>query len=178
MAQPNTDTPLIGSVFERKPGPSASFRPRTTDSTKTGFPSAKHRTQSAFARARNVEKTGGQERPQQPPSVVSLLPRRPFDEPSSLDDWRRQIEEENICKVESMSPEELEQERKEILGRFGPNLGDILKKAKAAREAKEEQNTVRPTQIITTALSSPEPSKIHAPSPHKTPRKSMYELNF
>ena len=91
------------------------------------------------------------------------------------DDWRHQAEEENTRKVESMSPEELEQEQKEILERFGPNIADVLKKARAAREKKnevEDRASRNPAEIITKALNSPESSKIHVPSPSSTPRKS------
>ena len=175
MAQSNPDVPLIGSVFERKPGSSSSFRPRASDSTRTGFPSVKHRSQSAFARARNVEQSGGQDRPQQPPRVTALPPRRPVGEEPLADDWRHQAEEENTRKVESMSPEELEQEQKEILERFGPNIADVLKKARAAREKKnkaEDRASRNPAEIITEALNSPESSKIYVPSPSSTPRKS------
>ncbi|KAK7689958.1 hypothetical protein QCA50_006598 [Cerrena zonata] len=172
MAQSKFNTPLIGSVFERKPGTPSTFRPKTSDSEKTGFPSAKHRSKSAFARARNVEKLGGQERPREPPSITAIPPKQSSDDQSPADDWRHQVEEENMRRVENMSPEELEQERKEILDRFGSNLGDILKKARAARETKEVGDSSRkPIEVITT-LGSSEHGKIHQPSPLKTPRKS------
>ncbi|KZT69607.1 hypothetical protein DAEQUDRAFT_765434 [Daedalea quercina L-15889] len=54
-------------------------------------------------------------------------------------DWRGQVEEENRRRVETMTEEEREQERRDVLERFGPDVGDILRKARAARERKERK---------------------------------------
>ncbi len=135
---------LIGSIVERKPGPSSSSRIPHPPS-KAGFPPVQHRSKSAFARAKDDQKRiGGVERLPQPPRVLPVS--RPKREVLSLDDeehqpdelggdWRQQVAEENRRRVQNMSEAEREEERREVLERFGPGIGDILRKAKAAREA-------------------------------------------
>lgn len=49
------------------------------------------------------------------------------------------MEEQNRRRVEAMTEEEREAERREILERFGPNVGEILRKARAARDAAQAQ---------------------------------------
>ena len=134
---------LIGSIVERRPGPSSSSRVPQPP-TKTGFPPVQHRSKSAFARARDDQKrSSGTERLPHPPRV---FPASPTPKVIQVDDerpqtselngsWRRQVEEENERRVENMSEAEREEERREILERFGPGIGDVLRKARAAREA-------------------------------------------
>jgi RNA polymerase II-associated protein 1 len=60
------------------------------------------------------------------------------------------MEEENQRKVEAMTEEERETERKEILERFGPNIAEVLRKARAAREsAQAESHSIpeRPSRL-------------------------------
>ena len=133
---------LVGSVFERKPvlTPSA---PRKNASG--GFPSVQHRSKSAFQRAREDKKRAGAlERPRNTPSIASVSSFKDDDSnnnPSgqiiaeATEDWRKQMEEENQRKVEEMTKEEREAERREILERFGSNVREILRRARAAREA-------------------------------------------
>ena len=52
--------------------------------------------------------------------------------------WRTQVEEENQKRVEAMTEEEREQERREILEKFGPDVGEILRKARKARLRREK----------------------------------------
>jgi len=49
------------------------------------------------------------------------------------------MSEENERRVAAMTEEEREQERREIREKFGKNIGDVLKKARMAREADEKQ---------------------------------------
>ncbi|KAH9922952.1 uncharacterized protein B0H18DRAFT_1016327 [Fomitopsis serialis] len=138
-------SPLIGSIFERKPQskPNApTFK--ASLSGKTGFPSVQHRSKSAFARAREEQKKGEPSKPQyvpvvQPTMKVEIPKPRVAAKPASGEsgDWRRQIEEENRRRVDTMTDEEREQERREILEKFGPDVGEILRKAREARERKE-----------------------------------------
>ena len=137
---------LVGSVLERTPGStSSSFR---SPAPKAGFPPVEHRTKSAFARSRDLSKTSSPngERPSHPPPVVTSeclrLPTAavvvppPPPPPSTSDDpgWREDVGRENERIVASMSPEEREVERREVLERFGPGVGAILQKAKRNRE--------------------------------------------
>ncbi|TFK90974.1 hypothetical protein K466DRAFT_516113, partial [Polyporus arcularius HHB13444] len=125
---------LVGSILERKPiaRPTAPSAP----TTRTGFPAVKHRSQSAFARARG---SGLQKREQQVPVVQSSSTPRPKDvfQSDATDDWRAQVEEENRRRVEAMTEDEREEERAEVLEKFGPGIADVLRKARAAREAKQ-----------------------------------------
>ncbi|KAJ7223197.1 hypothetical protein GGX14DRAFT_657639 [Mycena pura] len=127
---------IIGSVVERAPTskPSSSFTPGPSN---TGFPQAAHRSKkSAFARAReSSNRTLRDDVPFVVPSKPTPLP--PLSQGNG-DDWRTQISRENELRVSAMSDEEREQERREILERFGPGIKDILKKA---REAKERNAT-------------------------------------
>ena len=139
-------TSLIGSIVERKPTPSKPFSsPGGPESRKTGFPPVQHRSKSAFARAReDQQKSSGSERPRTVPKVVPSQPAKRERSPSDGEDgasqgsgeeWRKQVEEENKRKVEGMTSEEIEQEKREILERFGPGIEDVLRKARAARES-------------------------------------------
>ncbi|EGN97918.1 hypothetical protein SERLA73DRAFT_91073 [Serpula lacrymans var. lacrymans S7.3] len=51
---------------------------------------------------------------------------------------RRQISEENERRMASMTEEEIDQERKDIVERFGNGVGDLLKKVKEARERRPQ----------------------------------------
>lgn len=136
---------MVGSIVERKQS-SPSTPPTPKGNGKTGFPSVQHRSKSAFSRSRdNQKKSSSLGRPTHAPLVAPSthsVETDDGDEPSSgkaiaeaTEDWRKQMEEENRRKVESMSAEEVEAEKKEILERFGPDIAEILKKARAAREA-------------------------------------------
>ena len=136
--------PLIGSVFERQPGPSAPAPPVSQPiGSKTGFPTAEHRSKSVFARNREAR--------QQPaalpsrdsvPPVVQQASRteelRPEEEPNT-GDWRVRMSEENERRVAAMTEEEREQERREIEEKFGKNVGEVLRRARMARESHEKQ---------------------------------------
>jgi RNA polymerase II-associated protein 1 len=146
---------LVGSVQERRPLSSASsnFKPTIYN---TGFPAVQHRSKSAFARSREDQtKAFRAERNSEPPLAVSGGIQKFDDEKSTMDsnlgkrlrssdegdDWRRRVSEENERKIESMTEEERELEQKEILERFGANVGDILRKAREAREMKGFQGS-------------------------------------
>lgn len=131
---------LIGSVLERHPsGPALPPKPVTSSSH--GFPVVQHRSKSAFARSREEARKSTQtskiSRPQAPPTVVpsqSTAADGAEVEKSTTDDWRQQISKENEIRVASMTDEEREAEKREILERFGADIGDVLKRARLARE--------------------------------------------
>ncbi|EPT00236.1 hypothetical protein FOMPIDRAFT_99957 [Fomitopsis schrenkii] len=134
-------SPLVGSIFERKPNSKPSAPTFRADvSGKTGFPFVQHRSKSAFARAREEQKKGEPSRLQNVPVVypamkLEIPAPKVVAQPSSGEsgDWRQQIEEENQRRVEAMTEEEREQERREILEKFGPDVSEILRKAREAR---------------------------------------------
>ena len=130
---------LVGSVLERIPGSTSSSS--RSPAPKAGFPPVEHRTKSAFSRSRDLSKTSSPngERPSHPPPIVTserlrlptvVPPPSTSDEP----EWREDVGRENEKIVASMSPEEREVERREVLERFGPGVGAILQKAKRNRE--------------------------------------------
>lgn len=154
---------LIGSVFERNPlagspsSPGAHQNPPSKQKndlgvSETGFPTAQHRSQSAFARRKKPGEFGApSSRLSAPPAVVtatssSSLPlkstplhvSKPAPRPQGGNDFeaemRRQIDEENTKRVEAMTEEEREEARREIIDRFGEGIGDLLKKMRQARE--------------------------------------------
>jgi hypothetical protein len=148
-----SDRPLIGSVFERKTSAfSAPNHSKLSGSSHTGFPVVQHRSKSAFARGRDELKRNGSVGPTRTKDipVVQLVNNgggriggqspKPIVDPDAM---RRQISEENEMKVERMTEEERDQERREIIEQFGVGIGDLLKKAREARErrlAPEERN--------------------------------------
>ncbi|KAJ7058840.1 hypothetical protein C8F01DRAFT_1255246 [Mycena amicta] len=145
---------LVGAVFERSSTskPSSSFAPAPS---KTGFPQATHRSKkSAFARARESVN---------PPRdhVPLVAPSRPNPPQEDTTDWRAQISKENELRVDAMTDEEREQQRQEILERFGPGITDILRKA---REAREQNATAGPSS----PRADPPPSALVSPSPAGT----------
>ncbi|OJT04362.1 RNA polymerase II-associated protein 1 [Trametes pubescens] len=163
---------LIGSILERKPAAKPSSPSQAT--TKTGFPAVQHRSQSAFARARRDGSKPGTERLRDVPIVQSSgvrssvppLPHKPSSGSSKADDWRSQMEEDNRRQVASMTEEERDQERAEILGKFGSNVVDVLRKARAAREGKlvaggsetpEVGSLIRPSSPQSTSAGSTRP---------------------
>jgi len=156
-----SDRPLIGSVYERKTSAFSEVnRPKPSGSSRTGFPVVQHRSKSAFARGRDEFKrsgSGGPNRTKDIPVVRSvndtggrtggLTPRPVID----TDDLRRQISEENEKKLEAMTEEERNQERREIIEHFGVGIGDLLQKARETRErrlAREEGNDASMTDAI------------------------------
>ncbi|KAJ7919333.1 hypothetical protein B0H13DRAFT_1708973 [Mycena leptocephala] len=135
--------PLVGAVFERAPAsaPSTPFTP----ASKTGFPQALHRSKkSAFARAREAQATTANSDRRDRDYVPVVVPsKRPIDVPplrndepevkEDREDWRAQMSRENELRVSAMTDEEREEERREILEKFGPGIGDLLKKVREAR---------------------------------------------
>ena len=129
--------PLVGSVFERKPGFSmvSPSSPKSNESD-TGFPKALHRSKSLFARNRGTQQQSVIPSHAAVPPVVQRAPRTQEQEELDADDWRLQMSEENERRVAAMTEEEREEERRQIREKFGKNIGDILRKARMAREEK------------------------------------------
>ncbi|KIY44070.1 hypothetical protein FISHEDRAFT_67762 [Fistulina hepatica ATCC 64428] len=137
--------PLIGNVFERKTTAQRFQQPPPASAARTGFPSAQHRTKSAFARARNARnKASLNSRAVEPPEISNVAKDQRQDnldisassEGRSI--WQRQIGRENESRVASMSEEEREQERQELVERFGADLLQKVMLARQKRDAKPE----------------------------------------
>ena len=122
---------IVGSVVERKPTSSFST-PKAAVTGKTGFPTVQHRSKSAFARNRD-DLRRSVSRPKDVPTVLPTNDHPPSTEPA---DWRQQISKENEERVADMTEEQREEEVRQILERFGTSVGDVLKRARLARETK------------------------------------------
>ena len=120
---------IVGSVVERKPTSSFST-PKAAVSGKSGFPSVQHRSKSAFARNRDDLRRSVSK----PKDVPIVLPTNVHPAPTESADWRQQISHENEERVADMTEEQREEEIRQILERFGTSVGDILKRARLARE--------------------------------------------
>ena len=153
-----SDRPIVGSVFERKTSAfSAVKHPTLSGSSRTGFPTVQHRSKSAFAHGRDELKrnastgiTRAKNIPVvQPVSNGSGRNGGPFRKHTiDPDDLRRQISEENEKMVEGMTKEERDQERREIIEQFGMDVGDILQRARAAREKASAADKTDTIQMI------------------------------
>ena len=119
---------IVGSVVERRPTSSFSA-PKASVTGKTGFPTVQHRSKSAFARNRDDLRRSVS----RPKDVPIVLPTNVHSEPA---DWRQQISKENEERVADMTEEQREEEIQQILERFGSSVGDVLKRARLARETK------------------------------------------
>lgn len=170
---------LVGSVFERKSSSNSSGSNVFKRPTGTGFPSAQHRSKSAFARAREQrqqQQTNATEQPQSrsviPPvisgqkaqSKTSAAPSveiRPSlvassDNDNESPDWRAQMSAENEARVANMTEEEREEERKQIFEQFGPGIADILRRARERleRTAGDPEEPSHGQNLITRVLKS------------------------
>ncbi|KAH9060201.1 hypothetical protein EDB87DRAFT_1562157 [Lactarius vividus] len=158
---------LVGSVFERQPRSSAAPpTPKSVGSNK-GFPMAQHRSESVFARSRKAQQQSSLQllRTTEPP-VVQLAPIIQKDTPSEGsedNDWRAQISEENERRVAAMTEHEREEERREIEERFGKNIGEVLQRARRAREASPGQTKPATSLESDLARGLPDDSAIAQP---------------
>jgi hypothetical protein len=152
-----SDRPIVGSVFERKiPAFSATNQPKLSGSSQTGFPVVQHRSKSAFARGRDESKRNGSIGPDRTKDIPIVQATnnagrragRLTPKPVIETDLRRQISEENEKKVEGMSKEERDQERRDIIEHFGVGISDLLQKAREARERRltQEGNDANKTE--------------------------------
>lgn len=153
----------IGSVVERTT-PRTPFVPssRFTGTTRTGFPTAQHRSKSAFARARDEANLKGNDAGSRRPGVSSVVSKQPQTRlsvtsetpivdpkpiPTSTDALLRQIHEENAHKIAHMSEGEIKQEKHAILEQLGEGTGQLLRRVQEARrrkEAKEREAQAQP----------------------------------
>ncbi|KAK1226590.1 hypothetical protein PQX77_010430 [Marasmius sp. AFHP31] len=165
---------LIGSVIERAPSSSKSKPPTISQTARGGFPVVQHRSlerakgKSAFARSRESAQTNPTISRDAP--VPRVVPHR---EPQSEQDWRSQISRENEARVENMTEEERESEIREVLERFGTGVGDLLKRAREARERKEKSAIpLEPVPVTSEAPEPATPSRSGSPPPSSMSRSS------
>ncbi|KAG2125791.1 hypothetical protein DEU56DRAFT_823777 [Suillus clintonianus] len=137
----STERSLIGSVFERKTSTAQSLpSPRFAKTPGSGFPVVQHRSKSAFARAREEEKSSSNARPTTVPFVIPARPAEQsqprdleVDSRTTDDAMRQQISEDNDRRLANMTEEDREQERREVLEQLGSGAGALLERVRAAR---------------------------------------------
>ncbi|KAK7056748.1 hypothetical protein VNI00_002465 [Paramarasmius palmivorus] len=151
-------TDLLGSVIERKPSNLTPKPPAFSPTAKAGFPSVQHRSKGKSAFARNIENQ--KKTPAKDVSVPQVIPHS-----KNTGDWRDQISRENEERVRNMTDEERERERQEILERFGSDVGDILRRAREARERKEKAGINMEPIPVTTEIPPTSPSRSGSPPP-------------
>jgi hypothetical protein len=106
-------TAFIGDIREHATTPPTAPQLKTTP---TGFPEHKKRTRvSAFKQQR-----GGTAKPAARDSPASTPP--PRQDPLTDEEERRRIDEENRQRLASMSAEEIDEERQDLLGQLNPSL--------------------------------------------------------
>lgn len=149
---------IVREIVERDPSSAAPAPPKppAPSSHKHGFPAPRRRTAQAgpsrFAQSsqRLGPVTAGPSEPN--PSLTTRdgeqFPHLDFAQPfhdrlSQSDELRRQMDEENNARVQSMTEEEREQEREELLARFGGGLVGLMRKRKEQREREKTQVTAR-----------------------------------
>ncbi|KAK8221988.1 hypothetical protein M8818_000155 [Zalaria obscura] len=119
--QPISPFNFVADVLERAPSTPAPPQPPTSKNARDGFPMHRKRVgASRFKKSRTTEKHDG---------VGADNPGGSGRAPGG-DDFltaeRRRIDEENSHKLAEMSPEEIEQERKELLQSLDPSLIERL----------------------------------------------------
>jgi hypothetical protein len=120
-------SPFIGDIIERSSAPPTAPQLKPTP---TGFPEHKKRTRpSAFRQQR-----GAAVKPAPPDSSAAAQPHvqalQPRDDPLADAEERRRIDEENKQRLASMSAEEIDEERHELLAGLNPSLIErLLKRA-------------------------------------------------
>ncbi|KAF5388725.1 hypothetical protein D9757_004804 [Collybiopsis confluens] len=202
-----TNASLVGSVFERKPAALKPTESRFSSSlnSKTGFPPVQHRSQksSTFLKTREENKKKAELPSQRPVDVPPIVHDSSTAGPGpktlenqnrkeSGDDWRTQISAENEAKVEAMTGDEREAEIREVLERFGPSVGEILRRAREKREARKENKipleevpltserepwtppTGSSAPLISSLSGSPSRAGTRPNSPSKLPRKLRF----
>jgi len=135
---------MIGNIKEREPSgapPAKPLLPRVT-----GFPKAQHRSKdplSLFSSERQrATDTSLETAPPETSNQPQLRPPLILDIPSHTEEscdgspgrMRAEISAENARIVGGMTDEQRDAERQEIFTRFGGDIGDILRKAREARE--------------------------------------------
>ncbi|KAH7369876.1 RPAP1-like protein [Rhexocercosporidium sp. MPI-PUGE-AT-0058] len=148
-AFPSISSPFVGDIKEREiAAPPSAPKMKTTP---TGFPEHKKRTRiSAFKqqRAGSAKPSVAADSPnafalRQSPTNPSLT-----QNASSMDNERRQIDEENRQRLAAMSAEEIEEERNELMAGLNPALLEMLLKRSNLDEGRGDTGIDPPTAPI------------------------------
>ncbi|KAI6112432.1 hypothetical protein EDD16DRAFT_1163599 [Pisolithus croceorrhizus] len=171
---PRYERTVIGSVVERKTTSPPSASPRFTAKPGVGFPAVQHRSKSAFARAREeATVNNAATRWNEVPLVVptgELQPPPTTETKSALtdaEDLRHHISQANEQRLASMTPEEIEKERKAILEQLGSDAPDLMRRVREARERKLAREDPQATEAEGKVASSEQTGRppVYQPKP-------------
>ncbi|CAE7179923.1 unnamed protein product [Rhizoctonia solani] len=164
---------LIGSIVERTPnatGSTTSVTPFPVSSDpKTGFPTVTHRSQrqrkSAFRQ--NMEAARPINRDAAIPVVQPSSGVANATSEDSSDTWRSTMEAENARQVALMTPEQREEELRQLSSKFGDmaELASALRRAKDAKSNAAKKGTTSPTVEEVSDEDNPAPPPLEASSP-------------
>ncbi|OXC69689.1 hypothetical protein AYX13_01858 [Cryptococcus neoformans] len=154
---------MLKDIVERTSSPAEA--PKAPAPSSTGFPVAVHRSQrpSAFARARRAQQALKEEGKQEIGygRAVDTIPSVKTAEPasaSSMTEWeevKKQVQEDNSKRVQSMSPQEREEEIKELRERLGDKKLDLLRRRAEARQSKRNVQDVPKSELPSIDLEQP-----------------------
>ncbi|KAI6136210.1 hypothetical protein F5141DRAFT_1185256 [Pisolithus sp. B1] len=149
--------------------------PRFTAKPGVGFPAVQHRSKSAFTRAREeATANNAATRWNKVPLVVptgELQPPPTTETKSALtdaEDLRHHISQANEQRLASMTPEEIEKERKAILEQLGSDAPDLMRRVREARErklAREDPQATEAEGKVTSSEQMGRPPIIYQPKP-------------
>ncbi|KAF2800787.1 hypothetical protein K505DRAFT_320174 [Melanomma pulvis-pyrius CBS 109.77] len=175
-------TAFVGDILERAPStanpPSApTFKAKANT---TGFPAHKKRVNrvSAFKQQRATKNDASQHKENGAANPSNR-------DPNFQDDERRRIDEENRQRIASMSAEEIEEERNELLSSLPPSLiqkllgranlddgsneQDLNLEAPATRTTDEDKAEKKPPSTKKVTFDMPNPQNVEPSSAHDTP---------
>jgi hypothetical protein len=164
-----TSSMIVREIIERDPTsePPAPPKPPAPSSQKQGFPAPRRRVikagPSRFAQSAQGSPSGHAGPSNPNPSLTmrdgEQFPHLDFAQPfhdrlSQSSELQRQMEEENNARVQSMTEEERDQEKEELLARFGGGLVGLMRKRKEQRE-KENARATAAGELNVTSQASP-----------------------
>ncbi|EYE96254.1 RPAP1 family protein [Aspergillus ruber CBS 135680] len=158
---------LIGEIQER--APTAAAPPAPKPPTGTGFPEHKKRFQRSAFKQRRTEKQQ-QEQQKQGQSLAT----------GPISDEKKAIDEENRRQLASLSDEQIQQEREELMSSIDPGLLErFLRRAVIDEPEPEPQSkqkpefSKKPTKSVSFDVPEPETLKQTSPPPKLQPQPSQ-----
>lgn len=151
---------MIGGIKERSV---SNKKPPTAPSAgrPTGFPRAEHRSKKSSAFLQNRQQQEALERdgggaPRDPlassipaglPATLSRPPPNPSQQPTAQNEasMKTEISTQNDERIQSMSEEQIESDRQDIMDRFGPGFLDLIRRAKEAQQTASSSSEVKVT---------------------------------
>ncbi|KAK2757906.1 hypothetical protein FQN54_004312 [Arachnomyces sp. PD_36] len=204
---PNATPPvfdLIGEVKERAPSTLNSSKaptPPKSSSTSTGFPEHKKRTRPSAFKQQRAAKDAKDATPTPTPTPNKSTTKTEAEKFSIAQEEKRLINEENKRRLASMSPEELENERAELMSAMPSSLLErFLRRANIdgsetsqetsqgadtslsaedtpGQPPEESDKSTKPQKSVSFDVPPPEPPQPSKPSPPQTQPQTLPPSN-